>query len=363
MCVLGVEVYLVEHPATGQRRAVNAADYAVMVRGQQPELAERSQRSWLGWGKEGTDPARASVEVATEADREQWKLIRKVHDGQTLLTLSQAQAVAVGLARSDAIGGVGDLQRFLAAGSVFEVRQTWSEAIANWLTSPVVRGVLVMALLLGAYIELQSPGLGLPGAVALLALGALIGGPFMVGLAEIWHLILIAVGLVLLGVEVLLIPGFGFVGISGLLLMLAGLVLAAVPTTGRGPVPLPDPAMVERLWASVAWTMAGLAAGLVGLYWLTKYFGRIPVLNRLVLGTAQSLPAELQPVRGDKGVGEGQIAVGNLGQAVAQLRPTGRARFGQRIVDVVSLGEWIEPGRRVRVVEVAGNRVVVEAEK
>lgn len=363
MCVLGVDVYLVENPASGERRAVNAADYAVMVQGQDPLAADSffRGRGWFGLGQATTtDPGRASVEVATEADRGKWKLVRKIHDGQTLLTLSQAQAVEAGLARSDKISRATDLQRFLEAAGTFRVAQTWSEAIANWLTSPVVRGILIMALLLGAYIEFQSPGLGLPGAVALVALVALIGAPFLVGLAEIWHLVLIGLGLLLLFIELFVTPGFGFVGITGILLILAGLVLGIVPSSGEGPVPLPDPAMAGVLRDSLLWTLAGLVLAAVGLFWLTKYFGKIPVLNRLVLTAAQTVPAEFQPTSGDEAIGGGRIAVGDVGQAVAYLRPTGRARFAERLVDVVSQGEWIEPGRKVRVVEVAGNRIVVE---
>lgn len=361
MCVLGVEVYLVEHAETGQRRAVNAADLAVMVHGQDPQTADRGQRGWFGLGGGGTDSGRASVDVATGADRGHWKLVRKIHDGQTLLTLSQAQAVEVGLARSDQVAQTTDLERYLKAAATFRVAQTWSESVANWLTSPMIRGILIMALLLGGYVEMQSPGLGLPGGIALLALVALIGAPFMVGLAEIWHLILLALGLMFLAVEIFLTPGFGFLGVTGLALILAGLVLGIVPSSGDGPIPLPDPAMAAVLRDSLLWTLAAVVLAAIGLFWLTRYFGRIPVLNRLVLSAAQTVPGEFQPVSGSEAVGGGSIAVGDIGQTTAPLRPTGRARFGDRVVDVVSLAEWIEPGRRVRVVEIAGNRIVVEA--
>lgn len=123
MCVLGVEVYLVENPASGERRTVNAADYAVMVRGQDAETADRGQRGWFAFGQSTTDPGRASVDVATEADRGRWKLVRKVHDGQTLLTLSQTQAVEVRLARNDQIAQTADLQRFLVPPASFGFRR------------------------------------------------------------------------------------------------------------------------------------------------------------------------------------------------------------------------------------------------
>jgi membrane-bound serine protease (ClpP class) len=53
------------------------------------------------------------------------------------------------------------------------------------------------------------------------------------------------------------------------------------------------------------------------------------------------------------------VSVGDWGIADSLLRPAGRARFGRNIVDVVSEGSLIEPGRQIRVIEIEGNRVVV----
>jgi membrane-bound serine protease (ClpP class) len=51
--------------------------------------------------------------------------------------------------------------------------------------------------------------------------------------------------------------------------------------------------------------------------------------------------------------------LGREGRVEALLRPSGVARIDGRRVDVMSRGEPIEPGARVRVIEVEGNRVVV----
>jgi membrane-bound serine protease (ClpP class) len=47
------------------------------------------------------------------------------------------------------------------------------------------------------------------------------------------------------------------------------------------------------------------------------------------------------------------------GVAESVLRPSGVARLGGRRVDVVSRGEMIEAGEKIRVIEIEGNRVVV----
>ena len=60
------------------------------------------------------------------------------------------------------------------------------------------------------------------------------------------------------------------------------------------------------------------------------------------------------------GVGEYQNLLGAIGQALTDLRPAGLAQFGERRVDVVSRGDYITKGTSVRIVEIEGNRVVVE---
>ena len=57
--------------------------------------------------------------------------------------------------------------------------------------------------------------------------------------------------------------------------------------------------------------------------------------------------------------GEFGVSVGDWGRAVSLLRPAGKARFGDRYVDVVTDGSFVNQGKQVRVVEISGNRVVV----
>lgn len=375
MCVLGVDVYEVRHKQTEQVRLVNQVDFRVMVQGVSPKTAASGSdgKGWLGLGgpsgSTAADPGAAHLDVATEADRGQWDLVRKVHDGSTLLTLTQAEAVEVGLARSAKIRTQADLKQFLNAASVFDVEPTWSEGVAGWLTSPAVRAVLIIALLLGAYVEFQTPGLGLPGLVAVLALVALVGAPFLVGLAEIWHLLLILVGFILLMVEVFVTPGFGILGVSGIVMIIMGLALAVVPSSGGGPLPLPDPAAMEQLEISALWTLVGIIASVIGAFFLTKNLHRVPGLNRLVLASPTTAQADaaalggpaLAQVSGGDVVGQGTLRVGERGVAVSPLRPAGQARFGDRLIDVATPGQWVQSGRPVVITEVEGNRVVVES--
>ena len=55
------------------------------------------------------------------------------------------------------------------------------------------------------------------------------------------------------------------------------------------------------------------------------------------------------------------VGVGDTGQVVSTLRPTGKAKFGEAIVDVVAEAEFLDKGTTVEIIEIHGNRVVVKA--
>ena len=370
MCVLGVQVYQIEHTQTGQQQLVNQDDYQVMVEGSPIPTGVISANQ----GAAATQPSQpnvggTSVSVATEADRGQWKLVSKIHDGTTLLTLNQQRALDAGLAQA-LVRDQTELQQFLGAASITTLQSSWVNVMAYWLTQPWVRALLMVAMLLGAYLEMQAPGLGVPGFVAIVALVLLVVAPFLIGLAQLWHVVLFCIGLGLLLVEIFVIPGFGLAGVSGIICIFIGLVLMVVPTTGQGPIPLPAPEVAQRLRDSVLFTLIGIIGSTIGLYYLTKHFGNLPLFNRLILrspvlagagGTSLPTSAPGAHVSGDEVFGEGRIQVGATGKIVAELHPSGRAQINGQIIDVISQGEWIDAGQQVRVVEVQGNRIVVEA--
>ena len=82
----------------------------------------------------------------------------------------------------------------------------------------------------------------------------------------------------------------------------------------------------------------------------TSLYRRIALVASLPPGEA---PALLDPIR--------VVRTGLTGTAKTTLRPSGKAAFGEHIIDVVTAGDFIEQGSAVRVVHVEGMRVVVEA--
>jgi membrane-bound serine protease (ClpP class) len=223
-----------------------------------------------------------------------------------------------------------------------------------------VRGFLLIIVFLGAYVEFHTPGVGVAGLVALIALAIFIGAPFLTGLANVWEIVLIALGVGLLLLELFVIPGFGIAGIAGLFCIMAGLVATFIPEQPGTPIPNFFPAWpgtVEGLKQGLIVLVSAMALSLVGMVMLSKYLPTMPFFREVV--PANPMPSEVaveDPYRG-------AAHIGDVGKTESVLRPAGKARFGSLLVDVVTQGDLIDAGTMVEVVERRGNRVVVRPVK
>ncbi|MBI1370465.1 MAG: hypothetical protein GC162_17655 [Planctomycetes bacterium] len=356
MVTLGPAVYRISNEAKGESKFVTANDL---------HLYDLTAPTGETKEKTSTDDTKPTEEAAKEAAPapaadQGWKIDKKVLDKDHLLTMLGAEAIEYGFAKKQ-IDTDEELAAYLGGTTADIERQetNWSEDLVTLLTNPVLRVLLVVIMLMGLYVEMQSPGVGLPGAVALVAAAVLFGAPFLTGLANVIDLVLIAIGFVLLMIELFLIPGFGVTGFTGLALMFIGLLMTFVQSEpGPGVIPtLPGTwAMLETGLLSI---VAAMAVTAVGFYFVTKHFGRIPIANRLVL-TAGVTPGAASGSASPSTPRPPEVQVGQTGRVVMQLKPVGRAEFDGRLVDVVCTGRWIEPGKTVRITQVSGNYIVVE---
>lgn len=363
MCELGVEVYQVRHTRTGEVRLVSQGDYSVMVDGVSPLDAAKATNSPLPGSD--ADDAVPTVTVTDASQAGQWKLVKQVHNGNQLLTMTDTEAKDVGLSQQT-LSTEEALRKRYGAGSVQRYDENWSESLVGFLVNPVVRACLLLLGIAGLLIEFFSPGLLVPGIVGVAALVVLVGAPFLVGLAQTWHLVLIVVGAGLVIYELFTMTTFGVLAVLGLLMFIAGLVLSGVQTASNG---LPAPGSGREVVITSMSFVGSVLLVVPVMILLTRYFGSLPVLNKLILNEHQfaSLPGggsiELphQRVDGDESFGGGKIKPGMTGVVTSTgLRPAGRIEIDDQLIDVASTGAFIEPGTTVRVIEVHGNLISVE---
>lgn len=287
---------------------------------------------------------------------------RPLDGGDTLLTVSADVARKIGLSKAT----VASPQAFAADRGysiVADFAPSGGEKFVAILSSAAVRGILLSIFMLSLYISLSTPGASGAEAVALITLGLLIGVPLLTGYAQWWEIALIIAGLCLIALEIFVIPGFGITGISGIALMLIGLVLTFV---GNAPG-LPGTWRLPQIWTGVqngllAVVIAFAVSGMLAL-WLRRYLPKLPYLNRLVLKPTTVPVLAGAPLPDATTSTDTWPFVGTIGRAVSELKPGGSAEFpyadDRRITAVISDSGYVKAGTKISVREVQGNRVVV----
>ena len=198
--------------------------------------------------------------------------------------------------------------------------------------------------------EANAPGLGFPGFLALVCFALWFWIQFLQGTAEWLELIVFGVGIACIAVEIFVIPGFGVFGIGGLALTVLGVVLMSQTFV------IPRNTYQLSLLSRGVWVALGGAAGLIGGFVAMRMlFPHVPLLRGLVMEAQDAAFIEESEKLGDY-----SALLGQTGTATTPLRPSGKARFGDEIVQVISDGSLIEPGDAIRVSEVHATKVVVE---
>lgn len=224
--------------------------------------------------------------------------------------------------------------------------ETWVDETVALLNHPVATTALVVTGLIFLYIEVAAAGIGLAALPAVLCFLLFFWSKFLGGTAGWLEVVLFLAGLACLLFEIFVIPGFGVVGATGIVLVLLSLIMATqgflLPRT-----PTDTKLFVQTLTQWAAGGLLFVAAAVA----ITKRLGGLPVVKQLVLA-----PNDESPLLAAAGV---ETPTTMSGFAVTDLRPVGKARFGDRLYDVVTDGFYIPAGAPIRVVETSATRVQV----
>ena len=219
------------------------------------------------------------------------------------------------------------------------------DQVAEFFREPWVNFLLIMFGVLGLILEVKLPGTTIPGTVAAVCFVLFFWAHSFVGQFTLLAVLLFLLGIAMIAVEVFVVPGIAFVGLAGIGLVLTSLALV---TLDRWPTTPHD-------WMSLGSTFTtfglSLVAAVVGAICLAHYLPSIPYANRLVLQPPTETPEV--PIAGARLLGE-------IGVSLTTLRPAGKAQFGDTFLDVIAEGDFVEPGRRVQVIEIEGYRIVVK---
>jgi membrane-bound serine protease (ClpP class) len=272
-----------------------------------------------------------------------------------LLSLTAGEAVRFGLAR----GLANDREALYSAagisGQTVESSPGAADGLISFLSSAPVQALLIILGLVMIFLEIQSPGFGIFGVVAIIAFAAVFGSGALLGKVGSAEIVLFILGVALLAVEIFLLPGFGVAGISGLAAIGVSLVLSMQDFT----IPRFDWEW-QFLGRNVVVVCIGMLAAVVGIVVIALLSPRLHLFDALTLKTRITGTAgESTEEAPSPGRGTYADLVGKIGVAVSTLRPSGRVEIEGEIYSAEADGSFVEPGRGVKVTRVRGNTITV----
>ena len=300
----------------------------------------------------------SAEELADQTDPKMWTAVESIDLSRGL---SATEAIRMGISRPI----VDDYEQFKTSFQLLDdpIRlepspaDKWIKNLARELASPWIAAWLLFGAVFLLSTEMSNPGIGIPGFLGTLCLMMFFWSQYLDGNANWLEILLFVVGVVFVLLEVFVIPGFGVFGIGGLIMIVAGIVLASqtfiIPRNSEE---------LARLPASLSMVLAAGSGFFAGIFFIRKYLTTMPIFRRIML-QPPTADESLSPEQRDQkeSLVDRRHMIGKTGTTMTPLVPAGKAQIGNDLIDVISDGRLIERNLPIRVIEVTGNRVVVES--
>lgn len=294
----------------------------------------------------GRDPkiAEAMVDETIEVD--------SISAEGKVLTFSTSEAIKYGFCEAQ-VSSIDELLERVGISdyeiSIYKLDSA-NKIVAIFL-NPFVSGILILVILGGIYFELQTPGVGFPILASLVALVLYFVPYYLNGLAENWEMVLFFVGLVLIGLEVFVIPGFGVPGIIGIFLTLSSLVLVMLNNDAL------DFSFVkpDAIFLAVSTTLAGLMGSFILMFVGGVRLADSAAFKRVALQDVQDK---------DQGFNAASFRtksmLGKRGTAYTNLRPSGKIMIDGEVHDASTRGNYIPQNAEIEVISEEGTSLKVK---
>lgn len=277
-------------------------------------------------------------------------VVKDLVDSTKLITLTSQEALKYQIADTILANFDELLTAFdLKNAEEVSITSNWAEDVVKFLNNPIVSSILIMIGFFGLMAEIKSPGWGVAGTTALIALTLFFGSSYVLQLASVLEILLFVIGLGLLLAEIFIIPGFGIAGISGIILIFASIFLSLL-----GAEPFID---MDAVSMAIIQLSGAMLFALLGMFFLVKYLPKSTAFNKLVLSESEKAEQGFVSYPSEKDL------IGKTGIAFTTLRPGGTAEIDGRRIDVVADSEYIDKDVKIKVIRVEGIKVVVTAVK
>ncbi len=271
-----------------------------------------------------------------------------------VITFSTSEAMANGYCE----GKVSSIEEILKKNKVtnYEIEHfelSSADTIVAFFLNPFISGILILVIIGGIYFEMQAPGVGFPGIAALVAIVLYLVPYYLNGLAANWEIIAFFIGIILIALEIFVIPGFGVAGVSGIAITIMALVLIMINNDAFDF----EFVRMNDILISLAAAMGGLLGGMILLFVGSAKLADTKYYKHIALTTTQ------ESIEGYNANFVRESMKGKRGIAHTVLRPSGKVMIEENLYDAFTLGDYVEKGAIIEVVDDETTSLKVKAMK
>lgn len=302
---------------------------------------------------------RGMMRSTAQANGRDPHIAEQMTDTANVLSMTPNEAIEVGYCEGICESEF-EVAEKVAGGNDFIIRNmeddmSWIDKLLQFLLNPLLQSIFMMMIIGGIFVEIRTPGIGLPLLTAIVGALLYFAPAYMGHLVSYWEIILFFVGLVLIGMEIFVIPGFGICGISGIIAVVVSLAFAMVDNAELfhwdGTLDL------EPVIMPLGMVVISAAVAVFGSVWLVKKLYSTRSFDHI------ALRQEMRVEEGFTGVVSGlDSLVGETVQVFTDLRPGGKVRTAEgRILEATLLfGGFAAKGESLRIVKTEQGRVYCE---
>ncbi len=302
---------------------------------------------------------RGMMRSTAQANGRDPHIAESMTDTANVLTLTPTEAVAVGYCEGICESEV-EVAKKVAGDNEFVIKSmeddmSWVDKLIQFLLNPLLQSIFMMMIIGGIFVEIRTPGIGLPLVTAIV--GALLYfAPGYIGhLVESWEIALFIVGLVLIGIEIFVIPGFGVCGITGIIAVVVSLAFAMIDNAELfhwdGTLNL------QPIIQPLGIVIISSAAAIFGSVWLVRKLFPTRSFDHI------ALRQEMKASEGFTGVESGlESLVGQTVTVFSDLRPGGKVRAsdGRIFEATLRFGGFASKGESLKVTSTEQGRLYCE---
>ena len=284
------------------------------------------------------------------------KIAESMVDTANVLSLTPEEAIKVGYCEGVYESEL-EVMEAVADDNEFTVRNmeddlTWVDRLIDLLLNPILQSIFMMMIIGGIFVEIRTPGIGLPLVTAIVGAVLYFAPGYIGNLVEHWEILLFVVGLILIGIELFVIPGFGVCGISGIVCVVVALAFSMVDNIELyrwdGTLNL------SPLIKPVGIVVFSATAAIFGSVWLVRKLYPTSSFDKI------ALRQEMKADEGFVGVVSGmECLVGEQVIVFTDLRPSGKVQTadGKVYEATLKFGGFASKGETLRVLSTEQGRL------